>query len=199
VSLPKNKTEEEFLKIVDTIAQKLAKKFQFGYFTKEDIHQQIYVFALMGLEDYDETRPLENFLFSHIKNRLINYKRDKFKRTDAPCQLCYGKILGHTEHPDGKFCEKFLVWEKRNIRKQNVILPLDITNISDEEESNTRYESSTLRDLEKKEMLLKIDKKLPSEFRATYLQMREGVHVPKSKRLEIENLIRTILGDDLDA
>lgn len=74
--------ENEFIEIVDRIAQRLARKFLFGYHTLEDMKQQCYVEALKGLEKYDKSRPLENFLWIHIRNRLFNYKRDNYTRPD---------------------------------------------------------------------------------------------------------------------
>jgi hypothetical protein len=33
-----------------------------------------------AMDRYDESRPLENFLAVHVKNRLNNFKRDKYYR-----------------------------------------------------------------------------------------------------------------------
>ena len=77
--------ENEFLKIVDIISKKLAYKFKFGYHEYDDMKQQISIFALEGLKNYDHKRPLENFLWTHVRNRLFNYKRDNYQRPDKPC------------------------------------------------------------------------------------------------------------------
>lgn len=74
--------ENEFLEIVERISQKLSRTFIFGYHTIEDMKQQCYLEALKGLEKYDQSRPLENFLWIHIRNRLFNYKRDNYTRPD---------------------------------------------------------------------------------------------------------------------
>ena len=50
--------------------------------------QQAAIFALEGLEKYDNKRPLENFLWTHVRNRLFNYKRDNYQRPDKPCLSC---------------------------------------------------------------------------------------------------------------
>ena len=59
MKLPKNMTEEEVLKTIEHIANKLCYKFKFGYHGVEDMKQQATLFALEGLEAYDEKRPLE--------------------------------------------------------------------------------------------------------------------------------------------
>ena len=85
----KNKiTEQELLDTIDIITKKLAYKFKFGYHQIEDMKQQISIFALEGLENYDNKRPLENFLWTHVRNRLFNFKRDNYQRPDKPCKTC---------------------------------------------------------------------------------------------------------------
>lgn len=196
--VPAGMTQQDVIDAMERVARRLAPNFKFGSHTVDDIKQQAYLYACQGLASYDPSRPLDNFLFTHVRNRLINFKRDNHKRTDCPCRLCYAMLPGHTKHEDGKFCDKFNVWNNRNVRKQNVISPLDIGNISDENEPTTRYESTISQDVETIEILEKIDRELPVELRISYLHMKEGLSVPKSKRLEIELVVNEILGGDLD-
>ncbi len=182
-------TEAEFVGIADKIVCLLASKFKFGYFDVDDIKQYGRLYAWQALDSYDASRPLENFLYTHIKNRLINLKRDKYSRNDPPCKTCAAGNL----HNDGNHCSRHLKWLKRNTTKKNILIPLDIDNISHDRESRTRVESSVLEDVACDELLQIIDRKLPIELRATYLQMRDGVHVPKNKRQEVENAVLDIL------
>jgi len=77
----KNKvTEEEFLRVLDNISKRLGHKFKFGYHDFDDMKQQASIFALEGLEKYDNSRPLENFLWTHVRNRLFNYKRNNYQK-----------------------------------------------------------------------------------------------------------------------
>jgi RNA polymerase sigma factor (sigma-70 family) len=197
MKIPKNKTKAEVLEIIERIVNRLATNFKFNPFDVDDIKQEGRIFAMQALAKYDEARPLENFLYKHVRNRLINFKRDNYRRTDAPCKLCANAIDGETGHPSGAYCDKYVSWQQRNMRKQNVINPLDISNISDEKEPTTREESSVLDDVAQNELLKKIDERLPLELRSYYLQMRDGASVPKPKRLEVERVILSILGDDL--
>ncbi len=198
MALPNNINEKEFLETVNKITRMLALSFKFGYHTLDDIKQQIMLFALAGLNKYDGIRPLGGFLYTHVKNRLINFKRDNYRRTDSPCKLCYGCSDGTTKHEDGLFCDKYTKWECKNVIKQNIIHPLDITSINDELESNTRTASSVVSDVCMLESLEMIDQELPIDLRATYLQMKEGLNIGKVKRDELVAAMALILGEEVN-
>ena len=194
---PEGMTEQQVQEIIMRIAVKVAPSFKFGCHTTADMIQQAAVFACEALAcgKYDAKRPLENFLYTHVTNRLINFKRDKFRRTDSPCKLCYGKQEDYANHPDGKYCQKYLVWHRRNERKQNVLLPLDISCINDENESNARIPSSVVYEAIKSESIDIINAGLPIELRAVYLQMREGLKISKARRDEVERAVLDMLED----
>jgi len=182
----KKYTVEEIIEIIDKIVIVLGKGFSFGYFDIDDIKQEARIFGLEAMARYDESRPLENFLYSHIKNRLINFKRDKFHRSDPPCKICHEQ--GH--HGDGEYCNKYKAWKKRNSSKQNLMRPYDISNVSD---SSIEKESSIFNDAATREMLEIIDERLPVELRQAYLQLRSGVSISKTKKKQLEIHIKDIL------
>ena len=66
-------TEKEVTETITKIANRYAYKFQFGYYTPDDIRQEAFIIAMDALDRYDESRPLENFLAVHVKNRLNNF------------------------------------------------------------------------------------------------------------------------------
>ena len=74
----KKVTDEAFLEALNIVTKRLVYKFKFGYHEIEDMKQQAAVFAIEALEKYDHKRPLENFLWVHVRNRLFNFKRDNF-------------------------------------------------------------------------------------------------------------------------
>lgn len=193
MKIPQTMTEDQVVQAINKVVDKLAPRFQFGYFSVEDMKQQGRLFALQALDKYDDKRPLENFLYTHIKNRFINFKRDKYKRNDAPCKFCHNNADGETGHDDKHYCDKYTVWKKRNLSKQNIMNPLDITNISDEKESNTKTKSGVLENIEYEEIIGEIDEHLPVELRSAYLKMLQGESVPKSKRQEVERAVLAIL------
>ena len=86
--IPNGMTEKQVIQIINNIANRLAGKFKFGYHDLEDMKQQARLFAWEGMENYDGIRPLENFLWTHVRNRLYNFKRNNFGRPDKPCDSC---------------------------------------------------------------------------------------------------------------
>lgn len=192
--IPNNMTENQVMAAIEKIVNILAPNFKFGYYDVEDIKQEARIFGMNVMKHYDEGRPLENFLYKHIKNRLINLKRDKYCRPKPPCLTCAENIEGCD---NGQPCARYLKWLKRNQAKKHLLAPLDIENISNERESNTRIESSVLEDVERDELLQLIDIKLPVELRSNYLQMRAGAKLPKGKREEVEQAVLNILKGNL--
>ena len=169
-------TEQEVLAVIEKIANRYCHKFKFGYFTAEDIKQEAFIIAVDALDRYDETRPLENFLSSHVKNRLINFKRDNYCRQQK-------------EDADIK-------WELRNNAKKFLMEPLDISNIRDEQEKNMRNENDFIEDIFTREMFDLIDSELPVDLRSDYLRIKDGVYVPKPRRQQIYNEISKIINGE---
>ena len=73
MTIPSNMTEEQVLQTINNIANRLAAKFKFGYHELEDMKLQARLFEWQGLKNYDGVRPLENFLWTHVRNRLYNF------------------------------------------------------------------------------------------------------------------------------
>ena len=194
MKIPPGFTEREVLAIIQKAVDSLAKTFTFGHYDIDDIKQEGFIFALDALEKekYDSSRPLENFLYSHIRNRFINLKRNKFRRTDPPCARCHAGESCPSANGGG-WCKKYEYWHSRNRTKSNICNPVALENVNDEKEHSTRTESTSEQEVEITEALTMIDAQLPIELRATYLQMRAGVSVPKVKRLIVEEAVKKIL------
>lgn len=186
---PHGLTEEEVMIAMNKAVALLAQTFSFGYFDSDDIRQEAYIFGLEALPRYDPSRPLENFLYSHMKNRLINFKRDKYHRTDPPCKIC----AEHGKHPDGSTCSKYTAWKKRNASKQNLMRPLDIQNLSDENEKSVRQSHNIIDEATLAEARAVIDNNLSVELRSIYLRIKAGESVPKAKRVKLENALRDLI------
>lgn len=75
------------------VAKRTATKFTFPNYTIEDLIQEAYIMGMEGLQRWDGRRPLENFLSTHIKNRLINLKRDKYFRPNSKVQEEKKKLM----------------------------------------------------------------------------------------------------------
>jgi DNA-directed RNA polymerase specialized sigma24 family protein len=175
MKIPKGMTEKEVLEIINKVASRYAHKFRFGYFEADDIRQEAVIIAMEALERYEEGRPLENFLAVHVKNRLNNFKRDKYYRQS--------KVDSNTQ-------------EKHNNSKKFLMEPLDISNIRDEKEDNMRVEDDFVIDFEQQEVLRIIDQNLDVSLRSDYLRIKDGVYVPKPRRKQIYEEIDMILREN---
>ena len=170
MKIPKGMTEQEVTETINRVASRYAYKFQFAYYTPEDIKQEAFIIAMEALDRYDDSRPLENFLAVHIKNRLNNFKRDKFYR--------------QTNNEDDI-----------NNSKKYLMEPLDISNIRDEFENNMRVDDDFIVTIENKELLNLIDEHLDVSLRSDYLRILHNVYVSKPRREQIYVEITQILRD----
>jgi hypothetical protein len=194
-TLANNVTETEFLEVLDNISKRLGNKFKFGYHTFEDMKQQAAIFALEGLKRYDSSRPLENFLWTHVRNRLFNYKRDHYQRPDIPCNTCpfFDKVCKKSQSQCLEFtnrndCELYDSWYRRNNAKKNIMKPVDIENTS------SPSKSLDVEDIvDNNQTLHIIDIKIPTQYRDLYLKFRHGDKISKNDQKKIVNIIKTIL------
>lgn len=186
--LPNGVSTEEFLLVLDNISKRLANKFRFAYHSTEDMKQQAAIFALEGLQNYDKKRPLENFLWTHVRNRLFNYKRNNYQRPDKPCHSCpfFDKFCKNStnqceQYSNKNDCELYNNWAKRNETKKNIIQPGYI--------GSTNYLAPSSNDslLENKELIKFLDTNIQSDYRDIYLKLKHGNKVNKSdiKKLKI--------------
>ena len=206
MKIPKNMTEKEVLEIIDKIAGKLSYKFRFGYHDIEDMKQQARLFAIQGMDNYDESRPLENFLWTHVRNRLFNYMRDNFERPDKPCFSCpfYDPKCKNSrkeceEFEDKYECVLYSGWTYRNSSKKNLMTPVGMSEVRNDGEKNMNISSSSLDNIVNKELLGLIDKNIPLELRLDYLRLKNGLKLPRPrKNIILENIKRILKENDLN-
>jgi DNA-directed RNA polymerase specialized sigma24 family protein len=177
MKIPKNMTKEEVIETIQKVAKRVSYNFRFAFYDVEDIEQEAFIIGMEALDRYDETRPLENFLFVHIKNRLKNFKRDNYIRYEP-------------EKP----------WNKdvRKIAKKSLMEPINLDNVMDYTNNNMSQPDDFIDAIQKKEYLEFIDRNLDMSYRGDYLRMLHGVHVPKPRRDEIIETIRDLLRENLD-
>lgn len=182
-----NYSEEQVLEIIERVVGRIAGKFKFGYYDVEDIKQEGCILALNALESrradngeysYDESRPLENYLSIYIKNRLINLRRDKFFRHQKPCQGCqfYDAFCKKsksecTAFTDKMECDLFRGWFETNNSKKNLVEPIDIYTVNDEQEKNTKFYIDVDSKIDYEHLKKYIDQKIPISMRADYLKI----------------------------
>jgi hypothetical protein len=182
-------SDEQFLETLDIITKKLVYKFRFGYHDIEDMKQQAAVFALEGLKKYDHSRPLENFLWTHVRNRLFNYKRDNYQRPDKPCLTCplyqpNDEVSDCAQFKDKLNCNAYKVWFKRNDSKKNIMQPSYIDG------KDPQNKKDFLRDIMNSEVIDQIEDTLPIKYRNTYLKLKHGMKVAKNDKVKLQNYIK---------
>ena len=124
---------------VEEVLKGLCSKFRFGYYDEDDMKQEGWIFALDALERYDGKRPLINFLRVHIRNRFISLRRNKLSRYEPPCTQCpfYDPDCKKSNNKCSEFvnkldCDKWDSWIKRNTSKENLMRPIDLDSVTED-------------------------------------------------------------------
>ncbi len=167
MEIPSGMSEEEVKSIILKVAQKLAPKYVFASYDVEDIEQEAFIIALEALERYDTDKPLENFLYTHVNNRLKNFKREYY----------YSQDHG--------------IAQKIQDRKKNLLEPIDIDCLY-----SVSTQDNTVTDAHIREITELIDKKLPSHLRRDYLKLRNNSFLPKSRKANVIRVIEDIINGE---
>lgn len=197
----KGLTEEEVLKVIEEIVYRLASKFRFGFLDIDDLKQEARMIAWEGIDRWDGKRSLKNFLWSHVHNRLFNFKRDKYQRIDKPCLKCpinqfdkkTKKCLKYSEDylDDCKFYYK---WILRNLTKRNLMDTVDFDAIDDRNEHRMWINNSDIvMELENSEIMEIIRSKIPFNYLDTYIKYINGVKLNSITKANIKQMIINIL------
>ena len=167
MNIPQGLDKDYVISVITKVAQKLAPKYVFASYDVEDIEQEAFIIALDALERYDSGKPLENFLYTHVNNRLKNFKRDNYYRQ------AHGSA------------------QKIQARKKNLLEPIDIDCLY-----SISTKDSTVTDAHIREITELIDKKLPSELRRDYLKLRNNSPLPKSRKANVIKVIEDIINGE---
>lgn len=193
-------TEQDFLNVLDNISKRLAYKFKFGYHEYEDMKQQAAIFAIEGLQKYDQKRPLENFLWTHVRNRLFNYKRNNYQRPDKPCLSCplfdKSRASQCSKYDNKNDCELYSNWKNRNENKKNIMKPHSIHNDADNEDTPIPDKHDPSNFLQNQEIINFLDSNIIiSEYREIYLKLKHGVKINKPLLDKLKIHIQTLMKD----
>lgn len=192
-------TESEVVEIIRKVVNKLAYKFRFGYHDLEDIKQTGFMFAIEGMDKYDETQPLINFLYVHVKNRLANFKRNNYERLDSPCDNCQHSNIGEysmscaIHHTSLEECPIYSKWVVRNNTKKNLMCPIEFDMVNDEHENGMSKSSRVVEHIINQEIFDIIETSLPVRFRKDWILWKNGEFVPKTNRIKLLDTIYIIL------
>jgi len=168
MKIPDGLDEQGVINTIMKIAKRLAPKYVFTGYDVEDIEQEAFLIGVAGLERYDPSRPLENFMYTHINNRLKTFKRNNYYRMD------YGSSA-----------------QKLQDRKRNLLEPVCIDSIY-----TACSHDHTVSDAHLNEILDLIDSKLPAHLRRDYLKLQSNSFLPKSRKAAIIDAIERIVNGD---
>jgi DNA-directed RNA polymerase specialized sigma24 family protein len=189
-------TEQQVLDVIDRVSKRLAPKFRFGYHGIDDMRQMAALFAWQGLEHYDGIRPLENFLWTHVRNRLYNEKRNKYERPDKPCFHCDFYENGEcSQYDDIMECELFKGWYIRNTTKKNLMSAIDLESVHDEKENNMR-QSDNEEQMDERDLMKLIEAQLPVEYREDFIRLKMNNKLRKVKKERLLLVIMEILEEN---
>ena len=191
MKIPDNHSEQEVLDVIDNIANRLCYKFKFGYHSPEDMKQQARLFAWEGLEKYDKKRPLENFLWTHVRNRLYNFKRNNYSRLEKPCDTCEFYVNKKcTEFVDQEECNLYKGWLDRNNAKKNLMHSISV------EFDQNEHEDAAIGTLFAKEVSELLDEKLHVRFREDWIRLLNNLKLGKVRKDKILEEIKSILKEN---
>lgn len=182
-------SEQEILAIINNIANRLARKFRFGYHDIEDMKQEARLIAWEGMAAWDKVRPLENFLWTHVRNRLYNLKRDKYERP-RPCIKCKNNNSAKCE---GANCEYYSNWETINQTKKNLMIPIDIYSVDDEHEKHMKVSCDIDVKIDYDALVALIDRELPVLLRPLFIKLKYGNKLNKVEKSKIQAAIQEII------
>lgn len=190
MKIPEGYTESQVVEIINRVAARLASTFKFGYHEIDDMKQQAALFAWEGIDKYDGVRPLENFLWVHVRNRLYNFKRNNYARPDKPCYNCPlnayvdGQCTAYDNVMDCEFYEK---WHNRNEVKKSLMSTKESMDIHGDK--NTTVEDEVFG----KHIYQIVDKEIPANLREDWIRFANKLKLPKNKRLILIEKIKEIL------
>lgn len=161
-------TDDEIISLVQEVATLIAPGYKFGYYEDEDIIQEAVIIGLTGLKKFSSNKGnLENFLKMHISSRMKDFKRDNYYRPDT----------------------------KNSIDKIAVMNPIDISLINPDFEPSIIEEYNVESEINYKDMIDKINRDLPVDYRRDYLKLLDGVNSMSLKRKnEVIHKVREIVG-----
>jgi hypothetical protein len=119
MELPPIVSEQDFVAAVEKVASALAKRFACARHPEEDVRQEVALLCLEAVHRFDPARGygLENFLYIHGRNRVLNILRRDVSRADARCAVCHDRALyGGPGHPDGTICPGYTRWAEKIAR-----------------------------------------------------------------------------------
>jgi DNA-directed RNA polymerase specialized sigma24 family protein len=174
-------TEQEFKELHSEICKKFAGTFSFDIHDQDDISQEIAIIILDGLKRYKkEKSAIKTFIWRHVYNRLVNFKRNNLSRADIPSE----------DEP-----EKREAWIKRQEAKKAVKLtaPIVVTYKDDDfEQVDNALLSYDKPEAEISEIINIVQDKLNAQMRRIWISWQADEYINEDDRLEFIEYVRAL-------
>lgn len=174
-------SEQDFNELHKEICKKFAYTFAFDIHDSDDISQEIAIIILDGLERYNEDKSsLKTFIWRHVYNRLVNFKRDNMARADMP--------------PESE-PEKREAWIKRQEAKKAVKRAAPII-VSYRDDDFEHVDSSLLTydkpNLEINEIIEIVEHKLDARMRRIWIAWQADEYINDKDKQEFIEVVRAL-------
>lgn len=195
--LPDGFTEQEVIDTLERVVNMLAKTFRIGYYDIEDMKQEGYVYGIEVLPRYNAAlSSLETFLYTHIRNQFMNFRRNKVERKTPPCATCpffhpedhKRKCYGFDEEES---CPRWKGWFARNQTKRNLME----TAIYDDEQHTVS--ENVLDNMIHNETIAILERRMPIDLLKDFRRLLDGASLPKTRMDKVYDAARDILAEDL--
>jgi hypothetical protein len=200
--VPEGYTYQQAFEIIEMVISRLERRHKFGYHQDVDMHQEgwLHCIRILRRNKYDHARPLEKFLYVHVRNKFLNMKRDQYHRANSPCERCplYTDDISLNnclKFQDKSDCRKYKNWEDSNISKRNLMNLIGLDIISDEHEANTKFNSNIVGSISRRETEDIIEESLPSDMLEDFRKLINAERLSKKRISEIRAEVRFILND----
>lgn len=195
--LPEGMSEGEVLAAIENVVRRLAPSFTWGHHDIEDIKQygRLEALALLSKGKYDPSRPLEGYLFTHLKRRYLNLRRGLMRPPEqGGCRACYKAWLAGSEGcgQGTEGCRRFAQWRTTQERRFRFVHTLSLDGADLNDDALTQQDD-VAQNVATRELLTLIDERLPVHLRADYLRMRAGVTVEPARREEVRAAVLAVL------
>lgn len=187
--------DQKIFDIIDRIANehsRVDKNRPFGYLTKDDLKNEIWVICLEKLKDFDYSKGnLENFLRVIVHNRIVNLFKKTTKSVSSCCRTCIHN-LPNEEINCGLYglskelCDK---WNKyiSNVNARNGLLNAQESNV------DQSHKESSIDKMSGEELKKYVEGKIPEEYKRDFAEFSTGGKLSKKKlrklRMEIQRIL----------